>query len=615
MYWLVIIGLMAIAWQLSQPELSQWLSARLLNARRPRWSGSLIPSIPGLKLYQNPRDERQLRASLKISPKLISSLERIVARCALQTPGVSPAIELRLCVTAQLVGELLYRGPSGARASDVRYICEHMGLVHPLPNMALVPIDPIAPEHALVSSLEAPLLDALEKVRVEGLLRLSVGLAQVKLSSGEDCLLLLTQPQPCELQPFPRHIMGQLGVQLTGRCPLKGQLTLWLSDGVSPVKRIPIERATHALRGDFSVSLPNMGRGVHRAELTLTPNRRETEAEGSDRSSSPISLMSASLFNNTKPPREHSLIAPSPLSRFTLFNQWRVISLLQHARRPLGLRPLKLSRALSTAATELAEQHDVYPTTPLWELPSARSLNAPSDRLEHRDDPPLKIGVVTLMCEAWGCDLEDIVEQWLDTPHQRALLTDLSATHLGLCIRVDERGKPYVLLLLSARAARLRLGRDRREVYKQVQGYRRQSGVGRLPQDEQLEGIAQEVADGLSTGQCRPYEVLQHAQHLSVERLGEELPLVAEAWPLRQVEQLSMSDAWVDQPLGVGVGLAQLSVDAPIWVVVILRVRARTAIGDLSRIQTQLEASRIAEEKRKAEHAKAVVQKRLGGGR
>lgn len=615
MYWLLIIVLMVVAWRLSQPELSQWLSARLMSSRRPRWSGSLTPSISGLKLYQNPRDERQLKAELKASPKSLAALERLLVRCALQTPGVVPTLELRLSVTAQILGELLLRSHSNARAQDVRYVCEHMGLVHPLPNMSLVPIDPIAPENLLISSLEAPLLDALEKVRVEGLLKLAVGLAQIKLSTGEDCLLLLTQPQPCELQPFPRHVMGQLGVQLTGRSLLKGQLTLWISDQLGQVKRVHVDRPVHHLRGDFSVNLPTMSRGVYRIELSLEPQSQESLDV--NRAVSPISLMSATLFHNIKPPREHSLIAPAGLSRFKVFNQWRLITLLQQARRPLALRPLKLNRALSALASELAEQHDVYPTTPLWELPSARALLIHQDHSRQRshDESPLKIGAVILMSEAWGCDLEDIVEQWLDTPHQRALITDLSATHIGLCIRMDDRGRPYVLMLISARAEKLKLKQDRREVYKLIQSYRRQNGVGRLPQNEQLEHIAQEVANGLSIGQCRAYEVLQHAQHLSLERLGEELPLIAEAWPLRQIRQLSVSDSWVEQPLGVGIGLAQLSIDAPIWVVILLRVRARTAIGDLSRIQTQLEASRIAEEKRKAEHAKAMVQKRLGKGR
>jgi len=616
MTWLLITLLTAVAWRLSQPELGQWLSSRLVGARRPRWSGSLVPSIPGLKLYQNPRDERALQEALSAPAKLISSLERLTARCALQTPGVKPSIEVRLSVTAQLIGELLQRGHSSARAADVRYVCEHMGLSHPLPNMSLVPLDPYAPEQLSVSSLEPSLLDALERVRVEGLLKLGVGIAQVKLSTGEDCLLLLTQPQPCELQPLPRHVMGQLGVQLSGRTLMRGELTLWLSEPSGQVRRIELERPAHELRGDFAISLPRLSRGVYRAELTLSPSRLpERAALDAARAVTPVSLMCASLFQDVKPPREHSLIAPARPSRFKALNRWRLLATLQRARRSLGLKPLKLSRALSAAAAELSEQHELYPTTPLWELPATRALVSSSEREYSPRDPQLGLGELCLIAEAWGCDLDDVAAQWLETPHQRAQLLDLSVTHIGLHIQLDERGRPQVLMALSARAERLQLSRDRREVYKLIQAYRRSSGVGRLPQDDQLEGIAQEAAEALSSGQCRAYEVLQHAQHLAYERLGEELPLYAEAWPLRQIEQLPMSESWTEQPLGLGVGLAQLSPEAPIWVVSLLRVRARTAIGDLSRIQAQLEESKLAEERRRAEHAKSVVQKRLGGGR
>jgi hypothetical protein len=595
MMWVWIFALILIAWRLSQPELSRWLSERVSSRYHPQWSGAFTPSTPGLKLYQNPRDLTTMRRQVSASAAQLKQLELLSARVALlidRPPQVS--VDPRLCVAAQLVGELLARGHTATRAQELRALCEHVGLLYTLPEVTLVPFEPLTPIELTMGALEAPLLDALERARASESPRLALGLAPAQLEGGERVLLLLSQARACELQPFPRQLMGELGLSLSGTCSLRGAISLWLTSPRGEVKRFTVERGSGEFRGEFSITLPQLEQGAHRVELTLEQLDELGRAQQR-------SLMQATVSLNTPLPKEQALSAPALTPRFALMRRLKVREGLERARAPLKRPPLHLSRALSQLAEALLDEQDQAPHLNTARLPSALEARASRD--------------LSLVCGAWGVDLDELVDQWLDSPHLRALITDQRTTHIGVSVRREANGRLAAVLILAAQPARLRLSTDRAEAYKLLQAHRRHHGVGRLPQNERLESLAQEVAEALARGQCRPHEALQHAQHLSAERLGQAMPLLVEASALEQIAQLQASEAWLELPLEVGVGLAQQQASAPIWVVVVMRVRKRSAIGDLSSIRETLDEAQRAEEERKRAHLNQSLTRRLNGPR
>ena len=106
----------------------------------------------------------------------------------------------------------------------------------------------------------------------------------------------------------------------------------------------------------------------------------------------------------------------------------------------------------------------------------------------------------------------------------------------------------------------LRLTEDRPELYRVIQRHRRDEGLGRLPHDASLERAALSVARALVSGECKPCEVNQHAQHNLERESSAESAAVIEVYvcQVNRVESLPNSEVWLqDQVKSFGVGLAK----------------------------------------------------------
>lgn len=597
LYWLVLLALLAIAWRLSQPELARWLPSvgarRLLGLfGRPsgEWSGSLTPPTPPLKLYESHADLAALAHLAAPHAELAGQVEQWAARVALRASKRAPLMSPRLTAAAALVCDLAERGQRDLRAADLRFICEHLGLAGEAPAVTLRPIDPSAPPALIPALLEEAINAAvsLEAPRVE------LGVASLIAPSGGRWVALLARAVRCVSAPVPKQLIGEAGAQGSGELLTPPQLTpplltLWVTDPTGDTRRAPLTQ-----RGaSFSWSLTQLSRGPHTVELS---------AQGA--AGAEVALR-FTLYQDLKPPTEHALRAPAQARGWLIPLSLR--ARLQAARRALGWRPLDPSRPLRALAGDLlAEggraQGEAPPT-----LAGARARLSPGHAAS-------LAGLERLS----GVDLDDLEEQLLSSPRRRALLLDPNVTHIGLSARRDPTGRLEALCLLAAQSERLSPARDLAVAYRVIQAHRKARGAGRLPRDPQLEEVAGAVAQAIASGGCRPREAAHHAAHLLQSRGAPEdliASLDVHPFPLRRAANLPGQEGWLEEPVGVGVGLAQSAPSAPIWAVVALRLRPRVAFGDLRRIQPQLDEGRaLARERERSGRATRSDARAAGQG-
>jgi hypothetical protein len=574
-YWLFLLALLAVAWRLSQPELARWLPSgarRLLGGLKRasgEWSGSLTPPHAPLKLYESQADLAPLEHLAAPHAELATQVEQWAARVALRASLRAPAMSPRLTVAAALVCDLAERGQRELRAADLRFICEHLGLAGEPPAVTLRAVDPSAPAAMIPALIEEAIAAAvaLDAPRVE------LGVASLIAPSGARWVALLARGVRCLTAPVPKQLMGEVGAQGSGELWVQAPLTLWVTDPAGHTRRAPLTQ-----RGlSFSWSLTQLTRGPHLVELT---------AQGA---AGPEVTLRFTLYQDIKPPTEHALRALTR-PRWAWPNALTLRARLQGARRALGRRPLDLSRPLNALAADLlAEASRAQGDTPLTAAGARARLS------------PAHAASLAALERLSGVDLDDLAEQLLTSPRRRALLLDPNITHIGLSVRRDPTGHLDALCLLAAQSERLSPARDLAEAYRVIQAHRRARGAGRLPRDPLIEEIADAVARAIAGGGCRPHEAAHHAAHLLQARgAPEELiaSLDVQAYPLRRAANLPAQEGWLEEPVGVGVGLAQSTPSAPIWAVVALRLRPRVTFGDLRRIQSQLDEGRALAQER-----------------
>jgi len=563
LYWLLLLTLLGAAARLSQPELARWLRdllARRLAARLPArlggarlggageggWSGSLAPAAPPLRRYEHPDDLSALDALAAPHAALADEVERWAARVALRAARRAPALSPRLTAAAALACELAERGQPALRAADLRFLCEHVGLAGEPPAVTLRAVDPSAPPALIPALLE----DALAAAVLSAAPRVELGVASLTAPSGARWVALLARGVRCLTSPLPKQLAGAVGAQGRGELLEGARLSLWVTDPGGLARRAPLTQ-----RGaSFSWALSGLARGAHAVELS---------AQGA---AGPVVVLRFTLHQGAAPPAEHALRAPAA-PPWAPLGARRLAAHAQRARALAGLRPLDRSAPLGALAAELLAEEERAQGAAALSLQGARArLAAPH------------ASALLALERLSGVDLADLAEQLLSSPRRRARLLDPNVTHIGVATRRGAAGGLEGLCLLSAQPARLSPARDLAEAYRVIQDHRKAHGAPRLPVDPALGEVAEEVARAISAGGCRPTEAAPHAAHLLQARGAPEALLAAlhvQALPLRRAAALPPQASWLEEPVGVGVGLAQSAPSAPIWAVVALRLRPR----------------------------------------
>ena len=125
----------------------------------------------------------------------------------------------------------------------------------------------------------------------------------------------------------------------------------------------------------------------------------------------------------------------------------------------------------------------------------------------------------------------------------------------------------------------LSLSRDRQELYRLIQGFRKNHGFSRLPTSRLLESCALSVAESIASGRCLPTEIQQHAQHLLTQR-KERFHIECYSTQVSRVRRFYCDERLISEQLkSFGAGIAQSASSAPLWIVVIFRVNQRMIQG------------------------------------
>ena len=130
MYWILILALLFLGWRLGQPELSQWF---LLLKRKRHWLGTLTPNYQGIQLYEDSRDLKRFINYLESDQTLNDHLQQVAKDIAQQEQAVTPSIDSRLCLAAQLYAEAMSRSENVSQGQVMRFIRCHLGIAAPIP--------------------------------------------------------------------------------------------------------------------------------------------------------------------------------------------------------------------------------------------------------------------------------------------------------------------------------------------------------------------------------------------------------------------------------------------------------------------------------------------------
>lgn len=543
--WSLIAILFGLGWWLGRPEISAFV--RRLS-RRNRWVGALTPSPAPVKLYEDHRDLQRLNSRVEVSPILLKHFEESHRRASLQFDCALPELDPRLCHIALWIAESLMRGQSAPQASYIRYLNTHFGNSAPIPFILHLRQSELEDNSGIIFKYEESLIEALKL----GAPKLLIGFAE-RHFEGERITVALIQPRYLSLNPFSSHVVGDMGLIIHGESIDMLPLEAWLTRPDGSAQSLPLQRNGSY----FSLQLKDRERGLYQVELIGETSR------------GPAVCLNTLIYRSVMPPQEFILTESAKPSRLAWVNRRRLYTLINDSRRLVGQASLPKSRALQSIAQQYAQEMSQYGfashTSPKGESLSHRALKL-KDRAERIFENL-----------AVGSTVEELHEQLMASPAHRAAVLDSEVTHVGvgLCAK-DHLIFGVEVFSLMNRA--LKLAEDRPELYRVIQRYRRDEGLGRLPHDETLERAALSVARALVNGDCKLYEVNQHAQH-NLEQDSNELTIgVIEVYvcQVNRVESLPNSEVWLqDQVKSFGVGLAQGAAHEPYWVVAVMRLQDR----------------------------------------
>lgn len=541
--WIMILIFLGLGWWLGRPEIDV---LRQKWSRRHRWVGALQPTPRAVKLYEDSQDIDRLKSHLELPKNVIKIFEESSQRVITHRQSSAPAIDPRLCHIAKWVAESLLRGQKVPQSSLIRYLSSHFGSSAPIPFIVHLRQSSFEDHTAIIFKYEESLNEAISL----GAPKLTVGFAEL-IQEAERITVALIQPQYLLLNPFSRHVVGDMGLIIHGESLDMLPLEAWMTRPDGTAQSVPLQRNGSY----FSLQLKDRERGSYQIELM------GESAKG------PVVCLNAVIYRSINPPQEFILTEGLAPSKLAWLNRKRLYQLINDSRRLVGQRPLPSSRVLQSIAQEYAQEMAAFGF--------ASHTSPKGERLNHRTEPLKDRAERIFENLAVGVTVDEVHEQLMSSPAHRAAVLDLEVTHVGVGLCMNKH-LIFGVEVFSLMNRPLRLTEDRAELYRVIQRYRREEGQGRLPHEAELEKAALSVARSLVSGDCKPHEVNQHAQH-SLERSQTPDTLgVIEVYvcQVNRVESLPKSEVWLqDQVKSFGVGLAQGAAHEPYWVVSVLRLQ------------------------------------------
>jgi hypothetical protein len=541
--WIMILIFLGLGWRLGRPEIEllkqKW-------SRRYRWVGALQPSLRAVKLYEDPQDIDRLKSHLELSQHFIKLFEESSKRVISHRQSSAPVIDIRLCHIAKWITESLVRGQKVPQSSLIRYLSSHFGISAPIPFIIHLRQSMYEDHTGLLFKYE----DSLNEAISLGAPRLTVGFAEL-IHEEERIMVALIQPQYLSINPFSRHVVGDMGLIIHGESLEMLPLEAWMTRPDGTAQSVPLQRNGSY----FSLQLKDRERGSYQIELM------GESAQG------PVVCLNAVIYRSVNPPQEFILTEGVAPSKIAWFNRKRLYQLINDSRKLVGQKGLPSSRVLQGIAQEYAQE--------MASFGFASHTSPKGERLNHRTEPLKDRAERIFENLAVGVTVDEIHEQLMSSPAHRAAVLDPEVTHVGVGMCMNKH-LIFGVEVFSLMNRPLRLTEDRAELYRVIQRYRREEGQGRLPHESELEKAALSVARSLVSGECKPHEVNQHAQHCLERSQHPDTLGVIEVYvcQVNRVESLPKSEVWLqDQVKSFGIGLAQGAAHEPYWVVSVLRLQ------------------------------------------
>ncbi len=541
--WIVILIFLALGWHLGRPELKA-LSQKWF--RRQKWIGSLQTKQRAVKLYEDPQDLDRLKKEFKPASDLVKRFEQSSLNVVKQRQVNTPDLDIRLCHVAYWVAEALARGQKAPSSALMTYLSSHFGVAFPIPFIVHLRQNLFEDCSSFLFKFEESLNEAFDL----GAPAYRIGFAELTLED-ERITVALIQPIYLSVNPFSRHVLGDMGLIIYGESLEMLPLEAWMTRPDGTAQLIPLQRNGSY----FSLQLKDRERGIYHIEIM---------GEGPH---GPVVCLNTVVYRSINSPQEFILTEGQMPSRFNWINRRRLYRLINESRELVGQKGLPASRVLQSIAQGYAQE--------MAELGFASHTSPKGERLNHRTES-LK-GKAENIFEnlAVGVNIDEVHEKLMSSPAHRAAILDAEVTHVGVGICVKKH-LVFGVEVFSLMNRPLRLTEDRAELYRLIQRYRREEGQGRLPHEARLEAAALSVARSLVSGECKPHEVNQHAQHFLDQGSNEEGLGLIEVFicQINRVENLPKGEVWLqDQVKSFGVGLAQGASHEPYWAVCVLRLQ------------------------------------------
>ena len=553
--WLLILILLGAGWKLGQPELKilaqKW-------TRRQKWIGALQPVPNAVKLYEDQNDLERLNSRLSMRAEFISMFETSSKQIKKDYKNKTITPDPRLCHVAKWLAESLARGQKAPQASFVSYLCSHFGISAPIPYIIHLRQALLEDHLNFIFKYEESLYDAIKL----GAPQFALGFAEL-IHEDERISVALIQPQYLSVNPFSRHVLGDMGLIIHGESLDMLPLEAWMTRPDGTAHSVPLQRNGSY----FSLQLKDRERGQYHIEIL-------GESAGG-----PVVCLNAPIYRSVSPPQEFILTEGSRPSKIAWFNRKRLYQLINISREMVGQKALPKSRELQAVAQAYAQEMALYGF--------ASHTSPQGERLNHRTEPLKEKAERIFENLAVGTTVDEVHEQLMSSPAHRAAILDSEVTHVGVGLSINHH-LIFGVEVFSLMNRPLRLNDDRTELYRLIQRYRREEGQGRLPHDAELERAALSVSRSLVSGDCKPHEVNQHALHSLEKSHQQEVVGLIEVYvcQVNRVENLPKSEVWLqDQVKSFGVGLAQGAAHEPYWVVAVMRLQDRGQKQGLNLLQ------------------------------
>jgi uncharacterized protein YkwD len=521
---------------------------------QPSWRGGAATSKPVAPVTFSPTTEPASRYNEPLQPPphtpLSDAVLAAVKDAAVAQKVVVPVADARLFrACAELAQVMPDDGVIGY--SVVEFALQRHGIIEPSPSLLVLWADPDDPE-SILEQLRPRLVELMK----DGVM-VRVGIGAVKRKSdGTGPIVFALQASGVATTPIPRALPANGSFVLDAVVDMRyREPELFVTHDDGTTERMPIDVGKN---GGFKAKVA-CGKRTGKQQVEITAS----DAAGSTvLANFPVyCAVEAPLTMTIEPTRDDEVVVTAEEA------EKRLLALMNRDRQAAGLAPLLWDDRV--AAVSRAHSEDMRKTKIVAHI--SPTTGSAADRTRAAG---IKTAVVLEnVARAYG--VGEAHAGLMNSPGHRANVLSSSATHVGIGVVLGDEVSGRREMFLTQVFIRIPPKVEPAQAAELVR--QRIDKVKHVVMNAKLQGVAQELAEGLAAGKTRDAlwpgaRRKLDAMNTSYSRIGSVVSAVAE---LDTVDGASLVGDY--KPDDIGVGIAQGSHpdigESAIWIVVLMAER------------------------------------------